>query len=222
MPINRRTFLRRLLPVASTALLMPELAGCGSILHPERVGQPRQGPLDWKVVALDGLGLLLFFVPGVVAFAVDFYNGTIYLPNYALAPTIEGPTPAPPIEERRLPPPPGESARAAPTSAPAGFPPGTGPAAARTAAYPPHPRPQAPPGAWARADFEAIPVRREQLTREGIEQLVSQRLGRPVPLDREETRVIWLEDLAEFGNRTDELADDERLGLPPDHVFRRS
>jgi hypothetical protein len=65
-------------------------------------------------------------------------------------------------------------------------------------------------------------VRREQLTREGIEQLVSQRLGRPVPLDREETRVIWLEDLAEFGNRTDELAAGERTGLPPDHVFRRS
>lgn len=194
MRINRRTFLRRLLPVASTALLMPELTGCGSILHPERVGQPRQGPLDWKIVALDGLGLLLFFVPGVVAFAVDFYNGTIYLPNYALTPTIEGSGPAPPIEERRLPPPPGESARAAPTSAPD----------------------------WSRADFEAIQVRREQLTRDGVEQLVSQRLGRPVSLDREQTRVIWLDDLAEFGNRTDELAAGERQGLPPDHVFRRS
>jgi hypothetical protein len=29
---------------------------------------------------LDGLGLLLFFVPGVIAFAVDFGTGAIYLP----------------------------------------------------------------------------------------------------------------------------------------------
>ncbi len=42
-------------------------------------GQPA-GQLDWTVVALDGIGLLLFFVPGVIAFAVDFSNGTIYLP----------------------------------------------------------------------------------------------------------------------------------------------
>jgi hypothetical protein len=32
------------------------------------------------VVALDAVGLLLFFIPGVIAFAVDFSNGTIYLP----------------------------------------------------------------------------------------------------------------------------------------------
>lgn len=32
------------------------------------------------MAALDGLGLVLFFVPGVIAFAVDFYTGAIYLP----------------------------------------------------------------------------------------------------------------------------------------------
>lgn len=53
--------------------------GCGTILHPERRGQPA-GPLDWKIVALDAIGLFLFFIPGVIAFAVDFSNGTIYLP----------------------------------------------------------------------------------------------------------------------------------------------
>lgn len=53
--------------------------GCGTVLHPERRGQPA-GPLDWGIVALDAVGLLLFFVPGVIAFAVDFSNGTIYLP----------------------------------------------------------------------------------------------------------------------------------------------
>src|SRR5690606_26122796 len=60
-------------------------AGCGSILHPERIGQPRTGPIDWKIAAIDGIGLVLFLVPGLIAFAVDFYNGTIFLPahNYS-------------------------------------------------------------------------------------------------------------------------------------------
>lgn len=55
------------------------LGGCGTIFYPERIGQSH-GPLDWKVVALDTIGLLLFVVPGVIAFIVDFHNGTIYLP----------------------------------------------------------------------------------------------------------------------------------------------
>lgn len=55
-------------------------ASCGTLLHPERVGQPRGGRLDLSIVLLNGLGLLLFFVPGVVAFIVDFSTGAIYLP----------------------------------------------------------------------------------------------------------------------------------------------
>ena len=55
------------------------LASCGTILYPERRGQPA-GRLDVGVVALDGIGLLLFLVPGVVAFVVDFATGAIYLP----------------------------------------------------------------------------------------------------------------------------------------------
>ncbi len=54
-------------------------------LHLSGKNQPSRGqaagPLDWKIVALDAVGLLFFFVPGVVAFAVDFSNGTIYLPT---------------------------------------------------------------------------------------------------------------------------------------------
>jgi hypothetical protein len=59
--------------------LSASLSGCGTILYPDRIGQTH-GPLDWKVVALDTVGLLLFLVPGVIAFVVDFHNGTIYLP----------------------------------------------------------------------------------------------------------------------------------------------
>lgn len=73
LSIGRRHFL------ASVALGITGTAGCGTILYPERRGQPA-GRLDWGVVALDGVGLLLFFVPGVIAFAVDFATGSIYLP----------------------------------------------------------------------------------------------------------------------------------------------
>jgi hypothetical protein len=60
------------------------LASCGTLLYPERRGQPA-GRLDVGVVALDGVGLLLFLVPGVVAFVVDFATGAIYLPpEYAM------------------------------------------------------------------------------------------------------------------------------------------
>jgi hypothetical protein len=55
------------------------LASCGTLLYPERRGQPA-GRLDIGVVALDGIGLLVFLVPGVIAFAVDFATGAIYLP----------------------------------------------------------------------------------------------------------------------------------------------
>lgn len=55
-------------------------SSCGAIIHPERVGQPRTGRLDTSIVLLDGLGLLFFFVPGVIAFVVDFGTGAIYLP----------------------------------------------------------------------------------------------------------------------------------------------
>jgi hypothetical protein len=72
---QRRSWLR----CAIVMSLIVQQVGCGTIFWPERKGQPA-GRLDYKVVALDAAGLLLFFVPGVIAFAVDFNNGTIYLP----------------------------------------------------------------------------------------------------------------------------------------------
>ena len=59
--------------------------GCGTILYPERRGQQtptlnRLERIDLLVVVLDGILLFAFFVPGVVAFGVDFSTGAIYLP----------------------------------------------------------------------------------------------------------------------------------------------
>lgn len=57
-----------------------QTTGCGYVLYPERRGQTG-GELDPAVIIMDGLSLLLFVVPGVIAFAVDITNGTIYLPK---------------------------------------------------------------------------------------------------------------------------------------------
>jgi hypothetical protein len=70
---------RRVLLLAALQGSVAALSGCGTILHPERRGQPG-GRLDWKIVALNGVGLLFFFIPGIIAFAIDFATGAIYLP----------------------------------------------------------------------------------------------------------------------------------------------
>ena len=69
----------RKLQIVGTLLVAAAVfqASCGTILYPERRGQPA-GRLDVGVVVLDGIGLLLFLVPGIVAFVVDFGTGAIY------------------------------------------------------------------------------------------------------------------------------------------------
>ena len=62
-----------------TLTVLPS-SGCGTLLHSERQDQPHSDKLDPNILILDGLGLLLFVVPGLVAFGVDFYTGAVYLP----------------------------------------------------------------------------------------------------------------------------------------------
>lgn len=68
--------------IAATCLLTMamNLTACGYFLYPERKGQAG-GRVDPVVVILDGAALLFGILPGIVAFAVDFTNGTIYLPS---------------------------------------------------------------------------------------------------------------------------------------------
>lgn len=54
-------------------------SGCGTIFYPERRGQER-GKIDPTVAILNAIGLLFFLIPGLIAFAVDFSTGAIYLP----------------------------------------------------------------------------------------------------------------------------------------------
>jgi hypothetical protein len=62
------------------AVLVFQLVGCGTIMYPERKGQ-KSGQIDVGIAVLDGIGLLFFLIPGIIAYAVDFNNGTIYLPG---------------------------------------------------------------------------------------------------------------------------------------------
>ena len=65
------------------AVLVFQLTGCGTLLYPERKGQ-RSGRIDVGVALLDGLGLFFFLIPGIIAYVVDFNNGTIYLPGTSM------------------------------------------------------------------------------------------------------------------------------------------
>jgi hypothetical protein len=75
--------LTKAINVFLSLLLIFQLTGCGTILYPERKGQ-KDGRIDIGVAVLDGIGLLFFLIPGIIAYAVDFNNGTIYLPGGTL------------------------------------------------------------------------------------------------------------------------------------------
>ena len=54
--------------------------GCGTLFFSERQDKPHSGRLDPNVMILDGIGLLFFIVPGLVAFGIDALTGAAYLP----------------------------------------------------------------------------------------------------------------------------------------------
>ncbi len=72
---NRRHFLEAL--ALGTGSL---LAGCGTILYPDRAYQKERGAIDPAIAIMDGIGLFFFIIPGLVAYAVDFTTGAIYFP----------------------------------------------------------------------------------------------------------------------------------------------
>lgn len=85
---------RRSFVAGAFALFSAAATGCGTLMHPERVGQTSRGNVDWTVVGLDAIGLCFFFIPGIIAFAVDFGNGAMFFPAETAVPsTATGPTP---------------------------------------------------------------------------------------------------------------------------------
>ena len=78
---------RQFLFVTTSGIVTATLQGCGTVLYPERMGQRRGSfdDVDWTVAGLNGIGLVFFFVPGAIAFAIDFYNGTLFYPSNSYA-----------------------------------------------------------------------------------------------------------------------------------------
>lgn len=71
---------KKALALLLASTLTTQLAACGTVFYPERKGQV-SGRIDPVIAIANGVGLLFFIVPGVVAFAVDFATGAIYLPG---------------------------------------------------------------------------------------------------------------------------------------------
>jgi hypothetical protein len=162
--MQARSFSTKVVVLTLVAAIAVFSTSCGTLLYPERRGQPPGGPLDVGVVILDALGLLFFIIPGVVAFIVDFSNGTIYLP-----------------------------------------PPGYG--------YVPY-------QALRRRDLEPVKLAREDMTREKIEEIVSERAGRPVKLEPGRFRAVELTDLEEVDEQAERLADPDAETRPTAIRFR--
>ncbi|MBP8184483.1 MAG: polyribonucleotide nucleotidyltransferase [Pseudomonas sp.] len=77
----------RLIAGILAASLLSQVAACGTLFYPDRRGQI-DGKIDPAVAAMNAIGILFYVIPGLIAFAIDFTTGAIYLPDgkYALAP----------------------------------------------------------------------------------------------------------------------------------------
>ncbi len=84
--------LKKLTAAMLTAALVTQLSACGTLLYPERRGQI-DGQIDPAIAVLNGIGILFYVIPGLIAFAIDFSTGAIYLPNaqYSVAPETLSP-----------------------------------------------------------------------------------------------------------------------------------
>lgn len=61
------------------------IQSCGTIFKSNQAGKMHSKKLDISIVLLDAIGLVLLLVPGIVAFTIDYLNGTLFLPYGATA-----------------------------------------------------------------------------------------------------------------------------------------
>ena len=196
--MQRRQFLTGTLIPALAGASVCGLSGCGTFIHSERVGQPHSNEIDWKIAALDGLGLLLFFVPGIVAFVVDFSTGAIYLPLAVYYPAYGA---GPPIPLGAAP------AVALPPVAP-------GPAVAQ-----PHASLQQRPPASQNVGLKRVVLPRDQLQPQNLQQVVSNHVGRDVSLNDDQARLSQLARLDQFDEQLGRHRSDRNYGVPVRSYF---
>lgn len=196
--MQRRQFLSHVLACGFAASATCCVAGCGTLLHGERRGQPHSDQLDWGVVVLDSLGLLLFVIPGIAAFAVDFSTGAIYLPcepyglglGVPLQPQPSGPPP-------QAPPP--HPAPTATTST------------VRSSARP----------TWQEVGLQQVVIPREELQQSRIEQVIASHTGQRVSLDDSQARLSVLPSIERFGEQVRRHQSDRTFGFAVKSFFAR-
>lgn len=193
--MQRRQFLSRVAIWGLAGTATCGVSGCGTLIHAERRGQPHSDRLDWGIVTLDGLGLLLFFIPGVIAFVVDFGTGAIYLPPEAALPA------APPPSPGSGPPTPSQQASL------------RRPAEMTVVAQ--------DPSVWQRLGLRRVVIPREQLERERLEQIATQCAGQRVSLDDSATRVSVLPCLEHFEEQAQRHRSDRSFGVAVRSFFER-
>ena len=79
---------KRCLAAGILIVMLMSMTSCGYFLYPERRGKAK-GELDFPILILDGSSLLfaavagqaVIAVVGIVALAVDFTSGSVYLPT---------------------------------------------------------------------------------------------------------------------------------------------
>ena len=150
---------------------------------------------------LDALGLLLFFVPGVVAFVVDFSTGAIYLPLEPSYPEYE----VYPQQARRgsWQEVPSQHARILwPTDA------------SSMAQGQPQP-------VWQKSGLKRIAIPREQLQQQRIEQVATHYVGRQVALDDGQTRLSVLPCIGQYDEQTSRHRSDRNFGFTVQSFFDR-
>ena len=184
------------------------VAGCGTIFHSERIGQPHSRDIDWKIAALNGLGLALFFVPGVVAFAVDFHTGAIYLP-YESYDAFPAPQPAGHSAPIQL----GQSATAAQATHTS--------QAARNDAWHTEEQPRSSSQRAGAAAFHRIHIAPRELHQRSIEDAVTRHVGEVVTLSDSGVRVSSLSNLDQFTVAYQRHRGNPSFGLPPQPLFRQ-
>lgn len=195
--MQRRQFVWQVVAWGFTGAAACGLPGCGTLIHGERRGRPHSDQLDWSIVLLDGLGLLCFFIPGVVAFVVDFSTGAIYLPAEPSFPVYQIEPQQPPAT---IPPPPQQSAIFSP---------------AMTSSVAQN------DSRWQHLGLKRILVPRDQLRQDRIEQTVTHYVGRQVSLDDSQARVSRLPNLERFGEQANRHRSDRNFGVAVRSFFER-
>jgi hypothetical protein len=194
--MQRRQFLLVTLKHTLFGTTACSLSACGTLLHPERVGRPHSRDIDWKIAAMDGLGLLLFFVPGVIAFVVDFSTGAIYFPADGMSAII----PSSDVSQEA-------GSRTEDWSSNGSIESFTGQ--------------QQTPLTWKALPLKRVELPRQQMQQRDIEEIVASQVGREISLDQTNVRLSELSDIDQFDEQLERHRNDHNFGHAARSFFSR-